>query len=421
MTHFGIICPPTLGHINPMAALGRELQYRGHRVTFLQIPDLETKIQQEGLDVWAIGQADYPLGSWSVELQKMGSSNGLASQTFAAKVFQRQIDYTCRDAPDAISKAGIDALLVDQVSLAGSAIAERLSIPFVTICNAMAIYRELAVPPVLTNWSYQHSPWAHLRNLSGYLFMVWIYRPMLQVLNEYRRQWQLPIISRFDRTFSPLAQLSQQTATFDFPRSALPSCFHYVGPLRNPSPHSTSFPFEQLTGQPLIYASLGSIQNRRADVFQKIASACANLDVQLVLAHGGSLDLDLAKQLPGTPLIVPYAPQYELLQQAALTITHAGLNTVLDSLSHGVPLAAIPITYEQPGISSLIRWTHTGEVVPFAKLDSLTLQTILENLLSDQSYYISAETVQASMLQSGGVIRTADIVEQVTPLPYEKL
>lgn len=33
MTHFGIICPAAIGHLNPMCALGRELQRRGHRVT----------------------------------------------------------------------------------------------------------------------------------------------------------------------------------------------------------------------------------------------------------------------------------------------------------------------------------------------------------------------------------------------------
>jgi UDP:flavonoid glycosyltransferase YjiC (YdhE family) len=146
-----------------------------------------------------------------------------------------------------------------------------------------------------------------------------------------------------------------------------------------------------------------------------IASACVSLDVQLVLSHGGGLDLDGVKQLPGTPLIVSYASQYELLQQAVLTITYAGLNTVLDSLSHGVPLAAIPITYEQPGISSLIRWTHTGEVIPLAKLNGLNLRSMLKDLLCDQSYYASARTVQTSMLQAGGVIRAADIIEQVIP------
>ena len=39
MNHFGILCFPELGHLNPMIALGRELQRRGHNVTFFQIPD----------------------------------------------------------------------------------------------------------------------------------------------------------------------------------------------------------------------------------------------------------------------------------------------------------------------------------------------------------------------------------------------
>jgi zeaxanthin glucosyltransferase len=29
--HFGIICPPVPGHLNPFLALARELQRRGHR------------------------------------------------------------------------------------------------------------------------------------------------------------------------------------------------------------------------------------------------------------------------------------------------------------------------------------------------------------------------------------------------------
>ena len=50
MTHFGIISPPVPGHIHPFAALGRELIARGHRVTYLQMIDLEEKIRAEGLD-----------------------------------------------------------------------------------------------------------------------------------------------------------------------------------------------------------------------------------------------------------------------------------------------------------------------------------------------------------------------------------
>ena len=55
MTHFGIISPPVSGHIHPFAALGRELIARGHRVTYLQMIDLEEKIRSEDLDFEAIG------------------------------------------------------------------------------------------------------------------------------------------------------------------------------------------------------------------------------------------------------------------------------------------------------------------------------------------------------------------------------
>ena len=47
MTHFGIICPSAIGHLNPMCALGGELQRRNHRVTIFGIADIETKVKKE--------------------------------------------------------------------------------------------------------------------------------------------------------------------------------------------------------------------------------------------------------------------------------------------------------------------------------------------------------------------------------------
>lgn len=44
----------------------------------------------------------------------------------------------------------------------------------------------------------------------------------------------------------------------------------------------------------------------------------------------------------GDPVVVRYAPQVELVKRAAAVITHAGLNTVLETLAEGVPLVALP-------------------------------------------------------------------------------
>ncbi|MEH2214536.1 glycosyltransferase [Nostoc sp.] len=68
-------------------------------------------------------------------------------------------------------------------------------------------------------------------------------------------------------------------------------------------------------------------------VFRCIAAACAELDVQLVIAHGGGIRKEIVRSLPGSPLVVEYAPQPDIMAKASLTITHAGMNTTLDSLS----------------------------------------------------------------------------------------
>ncbi|WLT39734.1 hypothetical protein NON20_10065 [Synechocystis sp. B12] len=68
--------------------------------------------------------------------------------------------------------------------------------------------------------------------------------------------------------------------------------------------------------------------------------------------------------LPGNPLVVNYAPQLELLQRTALTITHAGLNTTLECLNNAVPMVAIPIANDQPGVAARIAWAGVGNLFP---------------------------------------------------------
>jgi hypothetical protein len=61
-----------------------------------------------------------------------------------------------------------------------------------------------------------------------------------------------------------LAQyLSQQPRTFDFPRQHLPPQFHYTGPWHDRSARPpVPFPYENLRGKAMIYASIGTLQNR---------------------------------------------------------------------------------------------------------------------------------------------------------------
>ena len=418
MTHFGVISPPVSGHLNPTMALGRELQQRGHRITFFHMPDIEAKILGEGLEFWAIGESDHPRGSLPESIAKLGQLSGLAALRFSLSAIQRTTNMFCRDGLSALKQAGVEALLVDQTEPAGATLAEFLGLPFVTICCALTINREAAIPPIFTSWSYHSAWWARQRNQAGYFLFERITQPIRAVVMEYRQRWHLPNYRTPDDSFSQLAQISQQPPEFDFPRTALPQCFHYTGPFRYPSLQAVRFPYDRLTGQPLIYASLGTQQNTKAELFHQIAAACAGLEAQLVIAHGGGMSASAIQTLPGSPLVVNYAPQLELLARANLTITHAGLNTVLDSLSNGVPMIAIPITYEQPAIAARIRWTNTGEVISLQSLTVPKLRALVQQLLMTDTYTNNAQKLKVSMQQAGGVKRAADIIEQVITTGY---
>ena len=425
MTHFGIITPPVSGHINPWAALGRELQQRGHRVTLFGIPDVEAKVLREGLEFSAIGQSDHPQGSLPQSLAHLSTLGGLAALRFALQAIQKTTNAICRDAPSVIKEAGVEALLVDQTEPAGATVAEHLGLPYITVCCAMMINREAAIPPIFTDWNYQDTWWARWRNQLGYALFDRLTRPVQSVVAHYRQQWHLPPYTSPEASFSRLAQISQEIPEFEFPRHRLPPSFHYVGPLRNASPQAVPFPYERLTGQPLIYASLGTQQNHRVELFTQIAAACEGLDAQLVMSHGGGMSDDVARTMPGSPLVVSYAPQSELLAKASLTITHAGLNTVLDSLSHGVPLVAIPITYEQPAIAARLRWVEAGEVLPLNRFSVSRLREMVQHVLKEESYTQNAAQVKTSIERAGGVKRAADIVEKAvatkTPVCSEQL
>ncbi len=413
MTHFGILCPPATGHLNPIIALGYELQNRGHCITLVGFPDAEFKAVTAGLNFKAIGEFEYPVGTVAQAMAELGQLEGLAALQYTINRYNQGASVVLRDAPKTIKEAKIEALLIDQSMFEGGTIAEFLNIPFITICNALMLNPEPAVPPALTPWEYDTSWWAYLRNQIGYALLTFVGQPIGETIAHYRRQWNLPAYSSSNDPFSKLAQISQQPAEFEFPRNSLPKHFHFAGPFVDAlSREFTAFCFDKLTEKPLIYVSLGTVQNRMTWIFYKIAEACVGMNAQLVISLGGAAEPESLAQLPGNPLVVKYAPQLELLKRTTLTITHAGLNTTLESLSNGVPMIAIPIANDQLGVAARIAWTGTGEVIHLDQLSVFKLRTAITKVLTKTSYKEKALQLQQAIRRAGGVNRAADIVEQ---------
>ena len=412
MTHFGLICPAFTGHLNPMLPIGQELKRRGHRVTMIGILDAEAKTLAAGLEFVAYGTEEYSKGSTAEALNHLSKLSGLAAIRYTITLLKDWTNVLLRDAPQVIKNAGVDALLIDQAS-SGESIGDFLDIPFITIYSALVLNQDENVPHPVSNWKYNPAWWAKLRNRATWSFYQILGKPINKVVAEYRRQWNLPLYSDPNDAYSLLAQISQQPAELEFPRENLPKCFHFTGPYHySGTREPVSFPWEQLTGKPLIYASMGTIQNRLVEVFYQIAAACEGLDAQLVISLGGSATPESLPNLAGNPLVVEYAPQLEILQKATLTITHAGMNTTLECLSNAVPMVAIPIANDQPGVAARIAWAGAGVAITLKRLTVPRLRTAISQVLTQPSYKQNALRLQKAIKRAGGVTRAADIIEQ---------
>jgi zeaxanthin glucosyltransferase len=235
------------------------------------------------------------------------------------------------------------------------------------MANAMSIMHSTDTPPFITTWQYSASWWYQLRDSISWFLLGKIapYVSARRTVNKWRQNNGLSTLPDGAPRTGGLIQVAQQPAFFEFPKSdkVLPQHFFYTSPWHNLGRDTAiPFPFEKLNpDKQLIYASLGTLQNKLLDVYKNICEACVGMEnVQLVVALGNedaTIELE-GKELPEECIVVGFVPQLQLLRKASLVITHCGMNTCLESLACGLPAIAIPVTNDQPGVAA--RWRSLG-------------------------------------------------------------
>jgi zeaxanthin glucosyltransferase len=399
----GFICPNLPGHINPMSALARHLQARGHDVVFLY------SSSANGLPCIPGDERD-DMNANRPEMSKLEGNEALA---FYCGVAAKETEAIFKSLPRTLEKTGVEALVLDPIQFFVELAAMKMRIPYVTVANALYIDFSGYTPAGIFGWPHETTPDALARNLQA------VTEAVRFCYNEGTKSYAKELGFKTDLdhpswVFSELAYITQLPKEFDFEHPLLPPQFHYTGPFHDgKGRHPVDFPWERLTGEPLIYASMGTIMNGRADVFRTIAAGVANHRcTQLVLSIGDRLDPKQIGPVPSNAIIVNQAPQLELLKRASVCITHAGLNTVLESLAQGVPQLAIPVTFEQPGIAARIAAKKTGVTMSFADLTSEHLSTLLDEVLNCSIYRENARKFQEIISKTNGLAIAANIVER---------
>ena len=399
-----------------MAALGRKLQSRGHEIVFIGVPDIEPVVRAADLDFVPFCEKEYPPGSVAKRLDGLAELYGLDIIRYTAReVTSGLIKAALEHLPGKIAETGVDALILDTAYRMIEIVPMHLRLPYVQIWNILHYDLSGSTPVALYSWPHETSPEALARNVEGLQIFRQMRERVVPIAQAYAERNGLKIDwSNPGATVSKLAVITQTPKEFDFPIPHLPPQFHYAGPFhdnhgRDPVP----FPWEQLTAKPLIYASMGTLVNGLNNVYGTILEAVGEFpEMQVVLSVGKNVDPSDLGPIAANTIVVRSAPQIELLKRAALCLTHAGLNTTLEALAEGVPLVAIPIGYDQPGVAARITYHRVGEFVEIGNLTARQLSELIVKVTANPSYRDKARWFQKVLGETRGLDMAADIIDR---------
>jgi zeaxanthin glucosyltransferase len=400
----GFICPNAPGHLNPMTALARELQARKYDVVFLYASTAN------GLPAVPGPEEDHV----TKMLREVSALQGEDAFRVGIRSLLAQTESILKSLPEIVRTNRVDALILDTTQRYVELGAMHLDIPYLHVSVALHFDYSGYTPPIYQGWPHETTPQALARNREGVAQITEKLAAANGQVRAYAERAGLEVDwADLSSTLSKRAWITQTPEAFDFESSYRPPQFHHTGPFHDgKGREKVDFPWEQLTGEPVVYASMGTILNGRVDVFRTIAAAAArHRDMQLVLSVGNQVDPAQIGPVPGNAIIVKRAPQLELLKKASLCITHAGLNTVLESLTQGVPQVAIPVSFDQPGVAARIADRKTGVVTSLDKLTPDHLAELLSEVQNNPIYRQNSRKLQHAIVEADGLAVAADLVE----------
>ncbi len=359
---------PYHGHVIPTIGLVQELIKAGHQVTYLMPYDWESRIAESGADF--LGYENNP------QLDK-------------------QIRNAFFKAEEVI--ASHDLVLYEQFFFVGKHLAEKHGKKCARIFTAPATNKELMrafissggpmgifrIPLIGTLWTMDA-----VKGLGIKLKCCNWLDEIVENPPECNLVYTL-------RSFQPYAE--------DFPEGQ----FHFIGP----SVYDRKAEEFPALVKPVIYISIGTILKGGENFFHACLEAFEKEKVTVVLSVG-NFDISRLKHIPENFVIRNRVPQIAVLKQASLFITHGGMNSVSESMLHGVPMVVIPFVSDQPVNARQVEKLGLGKILDYKTITADTLRHSAFAVMEDWQIQENLRKIQDKIANAPGNRGAVKIIEE---------
>ncbi len=399
---------PATGHINPTIGLIAALMQRGEDIIVVNTE--ATRGRYTPTDARFIA---YPALDGAVEKLNERAQGGelpdnaLALAELAEKLIPWTLETMRAEAPDYI--------ILDSLTGWAKQAALLLGLPTVTTHSIFAVsLRSMKIP---------------VREFTRLAFGFIKRQP--QYGRIARRTWHATGAKPLGlpNVFSATGDLNIvfTSAAFQPGSTSFVPAFKFVGPIIAPRPDTTNFPLKSLANHPIIYISLGTINNTNVEFYRACFDALRNHPGQILMVIGPNVDRAALGTPPPNFTLATFVPQLEVLPRVDLFITHGGMNSVHEALWFGVPMVVVPQQQEQLMVGMRVAKSGAGVVLvgnpTAAQIRNAVWQILLSERIYDNAYdyrfgsnpyQVAAADLGNSLKQAGGADRAADEIIKFT-------
>jgi len=376
---------PAVGHLHPLVPLAQALGAAGHEVAFACSPSFRPMVEACGLLAFSAGLDWRGMSIPKAFPEYMNIPKERRTQWVAEHVFT---GVTAREMVTSLLTLSHswkpDVMVRDTAEYGACVAAEIMGLPHVSV--EVGAFRP------------------------GY----WRHDAVSQQLNALRRAYGLPSDPDLVMLHRYL-HLSFVPPRYQDPGAPLPPTAHALRPICFDRSGNETLPtwVPTLPRYPTVYATLGTVVNRRPRIFRTIIEAFREVMMNLILTVGRNQDPAQFGSPPPTVHIQRYIPQSLLLPYCDLVITHGGWNTVLVALCHGLPLVVIPVTADQPDNAQRCTTLGIGQVIQLTELTPELLRDVVHDVLQDPRYRRNAMQLREEVKALPGIEYAVALVEKL--------
>lgn len=405
------------GHVQPMLLVARDLAARGHAV--LALSDPCNAVDADALEV--------PFRAWTTAPFQTGKTRDddrlrdhEADNPLA--VIQRLLDRVmagpalayAQDTLAAIDAFEADVVVSQELLLGPMAAAEARALPLALLAaNVWSLPTMPGAPPLGAGMlpaasDEERGMHAMVGQMSRTFFQAG-----LPELNAARAALALPPLNDlFEQLDVAKAVLLATSKAFDFAPEPLPAPFVHVGPyLADPA---WAEPFAPPPGDAqLVLVSFSSLYQAQEPVLRAVIAALGQLPVRGLVTTGPTID-PAEFHAPGNVVVVRSAPHSDLLEKAALFITHAGHGSTLRPLIAGVPVLCLPMGRDQNDNAARVVHRGAGLTLPVdAAPDAIAAAA--RRLLDDPAFKAAARALGSAVRADEAARDAAAVLEALAP------